>query len=103
VLDRRTCANIAVAAAPIAVIISSVVITGRAVGVPTVVSIIVFVGRPGAQETPYCRVVLSRLVVFLLFQGGVVPIPRLVVILVFQFPVEKELEILAIGQGLIVL
>jgi hypothetical protein len=39
----------------------------------------------------------------LLFRGGVIPIPRLVVILVFQFPVEKELEILAIGEGLIVL
>jgi hypothetical protein len=39
------------------------------------------------------------------FRGGVVPIPRLVVIivLVFQFPVEKELEILTIGHGLIVL
>jgi hypothetical protein len=50
------------------------------------------------QETPCHRVLLSRLVVFLL-------IPRLIVIiiLVFQFPFEKELEILAIGQGLIIL
>jgi hypothetical protein len=109
VLDRRTCTNIAITAAPIAAIISSAVITGGAVitigsvvGVPVVVSIVVFIGRPGAQETPCCQVLLSRLIVFLLRGGGVVPIPRLIV-LVFKFPVEKELEILAIGQGLIVL
>jgi hypothetical protein len=104
VLDWRTCADIAVAAA----IISSAVVTGGAIitigsiiGVLAVASIVVFIGQPGTQETPCRQVLLSRLVVFLLFRGGVVPIPRL--ILVFQFPVEKELEILAIGQGLIVL
>jgi hypothetical protein len=50
-LDRRTCANITIAAAPVAAIISSAVIPGRAIitigsiiGVPTVVSIIIFVG-----------------------------------------------------------
>jgi hypothetical protein len=42
----------------------------------------------------------NRLIIFLLFRG-VIPIPGLV--LVFPFPVEKELEILAISQGLIVL
>jgi hypothetical protein len=107
VLDRRTCADIVVAATPIAAIISSVIVIGgvvitigSVVGVPT----IVFIRRPGAQETPYRQVLLSRRIIFLLFQGGVIPIPRLViVILVFQFPVEKELEILAIGQGLIIL
>jgi hypothetical protein len=112
VLDRRTCADITVAAVPIAAIISSAIVTGRAVitigsivGVLAVVSIIVFIGRPGAQETPCRRVLLSQLIIFLFFQGGVIPIPRLivVVVLVFQFPVEKELEILSIGQGLIVL
>jgi hypothetical protein len=111
-----TCTNIAVAAAPVAAIISSAVVTGRAVitigsivGVPAVVSIIVFifVGWPGAQETPCHRVLLGWLVVFLLFWGGVIPIPRFVVVviivLVFQFPGKKESEILAIGQGLIIL
>jgi hypothetical protein len=111
-LDRRACADIAVTAAPVAAIISSAVVTGRAVitigsivGVPAVVSFIIFVGRPGAQETPCRWVLLNRLVIFLLFRGGVIPIPRLVVvvILVFEFPIEKELEILAIGQGLIIL
>jgi hypothetical protein len=50
-LDRRTCADITVAAAPITAIISSAVVTGGAIitigsviGVPTVVSIVVFVG-----------------------------------------------------------
>jgi hypothetical protein len=107
-LDRRTCTDIIVATAPVAAIISSAVVTGGAiitissvVGVPAVVSVIVFVGRPDAQETPCRRVLLSRLVVFLLFRGAVVPIPRLV--LVFQVPIEKELEILTIGQGLIAL
>jgi hypothetical protein len=106
-LDRRTCADITITAAPIATIISSAVVTRGAVitidsiiGVPAVV---VSIGRPGAQETLCRRVLLSRLVIFLLFRGGVIPIPRLIVVLVFQFPVEKELEILAIGQGLIIL
>jgi hypothetical protein len=50
-LDRRTCADIAVTAAPVAAIISSAIITGRAVitigsivGVPAVISVIIFVG-----------------------------------------------------------
>jgi hypothetical protein len=111
-LDRRTWADIAVTATPVTAIIFSVVVTGGAivtigsvVGVPIVVSVVVFVRWPGTQETPYRRVLLNRLIIFLLFWGGVVPIPRLivVVVLVFQFPIEKELEILAIGQGLIVL
>jgi hypothetical protein len=50
-LDRRTCADIAVTAAPVAAIISSAAITGGAVitissvvGVPAVVSVVVFIG-----------------------------------------------------------
>jgi hypothetical protein len=83
----------------------AVITIDSVVGVPAVVSVIIFIGWPGMQETPCHRVLLSRLIVFLLFWGWVVPIPRLiiVVVLVFQFPVEKELEILAIGQGLIIL
>jgi hypothetical protein len=101
VLDRRTCANIIVAAAPIIEIISSAVVTGRAVitiGPVVEIPVIVFVGWPGVQEIAYHQVLLSRLVIFA-FRGGVVPFPRLVVIivLVFQFPVQKELEILAIN------
>jgi hypothetical protein len=110
-LDQRTCANITVTAAPVAAIISSTVVTGRVVitigsviGVPAVISVVIFIGRPGAQETPYRWVLLSWLVI-VIFRGRVVPIPRLVVIivLIFQFPVEKELEILTIGQELIIL
>jgi hypothetical protein len=73
-LDWRTCVDIAVVAAPVAGINSSAVITGGAVitissviGVPIIVSIIVFIRRAGAQETPCRRVLLCRLVVFLLF------------------------------------
>jgi hypothetical protein len=108
-LDWRTWADIAVTVAPIAAIISSAVVTrrdivtiGSIIGVLTVV--VVFVGRPSAQETPCRRVLLSRLII-IVFQGGVVPIPRLVVVivLIFQFPVENELVILAICQGLIIL
>jgi hypothetical protein len=52
--------------------------------VPAIISVIIFIRLPGAQETPYCRVLLNRLIVFLLLQGGVVPIPKLiVVVLVF--------------------
>jgi hypothetical protein len=90
-LDRRTCADITVTAAPVAAIISSAVVTGGAiitigsvVEVPTVISVVVFIGWPGTQETPYRRVLLSRLVVFLLF-WGVVPIPRLIVVIVLVF------------------
>jgi hypothetical protein len=106
-LDRRTCADIAVTAAPIPAIISSAIVprgavitNGSIVGVPTVI----FIGRSGAQETLYRRVLLSQHIVFPLSRG-VVPIPTLIVdiVLIFQFPVEKELEILTIGQGLIVL
>jgi hypothetical protein len=65
-LDRRTCADITVDAAPVTAIISSTIVTGGAIitigsviGVPIVVSVVIFVGRPGTQETPYCRVLLS--------------------------------------------
>jgi hypothetical protein len=75
-LDRRNHADdgIIIAAAADAAIISDTVITGGAiltvgsvVGVPAIVSVIVFVRRPGTQETPYHRVLLGRLVVILLF------------------------------------
>jgi hypothetical protein len=111
-LDWRNRANIAIiiAAATVAAIISGTVITGGAivtvgsiVRVPTVVSIVVFIRRPSAQETPYSQVLLGRLIVILLFRGGVVPFLGHVIIVIFQFPVEEELEALAVGQGLIVL
>jgi hypothetical protein len=72
VLDQRSCADVAIviAAAPVTANISGTVITGGAViaigsviGVPT----IIFVRRPGVQETPCRRVLLGRLVVLLLF------------------------------------
>jgi hypothetical protein len=97
---------------PSVAIISGTVITGGAiitvssiVGVPTVLSVVVFVRWPGAQETPYRRVLLGRLIVILLFWGGVVPFPGHVVIIIFifQLPVKEELEVLTVGQGLIIL
>jgi hypothetical protein len=75
-LDWRNHADVAIviAAAAITAIISGTVITGGAivtvgsvVRVPAVISVIVFVRRPGAQETPYRQVLLGRLVVILLF------------------------------------
>jgi hypothetical protein len=115
-LDWRNRIDVAIiiTAATVAAIISGAVITGGAIiaigsiiGVPTVVSVIVFVRWPGAQETPCHRVLLGRLIVILLFRGGVVPFPGHIVIVIFififQFPVEEELEVLVIGQRLIVL
>jgi hypothetical protein len=113
-LDWRNCANIAIiiAAAAVAAVISDTIITsganvavGSIVGVPAVISIVVFVRWPGVQETPYRRVVLGRLIVILLFWGGVVPFLGhvIVIIFIFQFPIEEELKVLAIGQGLVVL
>jgi hypothetical protein len=112
VLDWRNRADVIIVAAVITAIVSSTVITGGAiiavgsiVGVPTVVSVIVFVRRPDAQETPCHRVLLDQLVIILLFRGGVVPFSGhvVVIIFIFQFPVEEELEVLAVGQGLIIL
>jgi hypothetical protein len=113
-LDWRNRADVAIiiAAAAITVVVSDTVITsgailavGSIIRVPTVISIIIFVRRPGVQETPYRRVLLGRLIIILLYQGGVVPFPRhvVIVIFIFQFPVKEELEVLAVGQGLIVL
>jgi hypothetical protein len=113
VLDWRNRADVAIiiVVATIAVVVSSTVITsgatvavGSIIRVPTVVSIIIFIRQPGAQETLCRRVLLGRLVVLLLFRG-VVPFPGHVVVIIFilYFPVEEELEVLTIGQGLIVL
>jgi hypothetical protein len=113
VLDWRNCADITIiiAAAAITAIVSGTVITsgaiitvGSVVGVPTVIFVVVFIRRPGAQKTPYHRVLLCRLVVLLLFRG-VMPFLGhvIVVIFIFLFPIEEELEVLTIGQGLIVL
>jgi hypothetical protein len=114
VLDwrNRTDITIVIAAATVAAIVSGTIVAGGAiitvdsvVEVPTVVSIVVFIGWPGAQETSCRRVFLGRLVIILLFQGGVVPFPRhiIVIVFIFQFAIEEELEVLAIGQGLVVL
>jgi hypothetical protein len=113
-LDWRDCADITIIiiTAAIAAVVSGTIIAGgtivavdSVVGVPAVVSIIVFIGRLGTQETSYRRVFLGRLVIVLLFQGGVVPFPGhiIIIVFIFQFPVEEELEVLAVGQGLIVL
>jgi hypothetical protein len=113
VLDWRNRADVAIiiTTAAIAAIVSGTVITSGAIvtvsfviGVPAVVSVIIFVRWPGAQETTCRRVLLSRLVIILLF-WGVVPFPGhvAIVIFIFQFLIEEELEVLAIGLGLIVL
>jgi hypothetical protein len=68
-----------------------------------VVSVVIFIRRPGAQETPYRWVLLGLLIIILLFRGGVVPFPGHVIIFIFKFPIEEELEVLTIDQGLIVL
>jgi hypothetical protein len=114
VLDWRNRADVTIiiAAAAITAIVSSTVITSGAIvtvtsviGVPTVISVVVFVRQPGTQETPYRRVLLGRLIVILLFRWGLVPFPGhvVVVIFIFQFPIEEELEVLTVGQGLVVL
>jgi hypothetical protein len=79
----------------------AIVAFGSIVRVPAVI----FVRQPGAQETPCRWVLLGRLIIILLFRGGVMPFPGhvIVIIFTFQFPVEEELEVLAIGQGLIIL
>jgi hypothetical protein len=111
-LHWRNRADVAIIIAAAAAIVFGTVIASGAIvtvssiaGVPVVVSVIVFIRRSGAQETPCRRVLLGRLIVILLFRGGVMPFPGhvVVVIFIFQFPVEEELEVLIIGQGLIVL
>jgi hypothetical protein len=111
--DWRNRADVAIiiAATVVAAVVSDTVITsgaiiiiGSIIGVLAVVSVVVFIRWPGAQETPCRRVLLGRLIV-VLFRGGVVPFPGhiVVVIFIFQFPVGEELEVLAVGQGLVVL
>jgi hypothetical protein len=111
-LDWRNHADvtIVIATAAVTAIVSDTVITdgtiiaiGSIVGVPTVVSVVVFIRRPSVQETPCCPVLLARLIVILLFRGGVVPFLGHIIVIIFQFPVEEELVVLAIGQGLIIL
>jgi hypothetical protein len=110
VLDwrNRIDITIVITAAVIATIVSGTIVAGGAIiavnsviGVPAVV----FIGRPGTQETSSHRVFLGRLVIVLLFWGGIMPFPGhiIVVIFIFQFPIEEELEVLTIGQGLIIL
>jgi hypothetical protein len=114
VLDWRNRADITIVitATTVTAVSSGTIVAGGAivavdsvVRVPAVVSIIVFIGQPGAQETSCRRVFLGRLIIVLLFRGGVMPFPGhiIVVIFIFQFPVEEELEVLAVGQGLVVL
>jgi hypothetical protein len=104
--------TIIITAAAIATIISDTIITGKAiiaidsiVVVPTIVFIVVFIRWPGAQEASCRRVFLSWLIAVLLFRGGVVPFLGhiIVIIFIFQFPVKEELEVLTVGQGLIIL
>jgi hypothetical protein len=113
VLDWRNRADIAIiiTATVVATVVSGTVITsgaiiavGSIVEVPAVVSIVIFVRWPGAQQTPYRWVLLGQLVVVLLFRG-VMPFSGhvIVIIFIFQFLVEVELEVLTVGQGLIVL
>jgi hypothetical protein len=113
-LDCSNHANVAIviATVTVAAVVSDTVITSGAivavdsvVRVPSVVSIVIFVKRPGAEETCYCWVLLGRLVVVLLFQGGVVPFPGhvVIVIFIFQFRIGEELEVFTISQGLVVL
>jgi hypothetical protein len=111
-LHWRNRADITIIMTAAVVAVSGTIVAGGAiiavnsvVGVPTVVSIVVFIGRPGTQETSYHRVFLGWLIVVLLFWGGVMPFPGhiVVIIFIFQFPVEEELEVLTVGQGLVVL
>jgi hypothetical protein len=100
-LDWRNRADVAIviAATTVAAIVSDTGMTGGAIVA------VASIRRPGAQETPCRRVLLGRLVILLLFRGGVVPFPGhvIIIIFIFQFPIEEKLEVLAIGQGLIVL
>jgi hypothetical protein len=97
-LDWRNRADVAIiiATAAIATVVSGTVITSGAI---VAVGSVVFVKRPGTQETPYHRVLLGRLVIILLFRGRVMPLPGhiIVIIFIFQFPVKEELEVLAVG------
>jgi hypothetical protein len=110
VLDWRNRVDVAIIIV-VAVVFGTVITSGSivavdsVVGVPAVISVVVFVRRPGVQETPCRWVLLNRLVVLLLFRGGVVPFPGhvVVIIFIFHFPVEEELEVLTIGPGLVVL
>jgi uncharacterized membrane protein len=104
-LDWRNHADITAVVSGTVITSGAIIAVGSIVGVPAVVSIIVFIRWPGTQETSCRRVLLGRLIILLLFRGGVMPFLGhvVVVIFIFQFPIGEELEVLAVGQGLIVL
>jgi hypothetical protein len=71
---NRADITIVITAATVAVIVSGTIITGEAiiaidsvVRVSNVIFIVVFIGRPGAQEASYRRVFLGRVIDVLLF------------------------------------
>jgi hypothetical protein len=103
---NRADITIIITAATNAAAVSGTIVAGEAIiTVDSIIFIVVFIGWPSAQEASCRRVFLSRLIAVLLFWGGVVPFLGHIVIIVFifQFPIKEELEVLAIGQGLIVL
>jgi hypothetical protein len=112
-LDWRNCAGVAIiiAAAAVTAVFSGTVITSGAiiaigfiVGVPTVISVVIFIRRPGVQKTPCHRVLLGRLIIILLFRGVMPFLGHVVIIIfIFQFPIEEDLEVLVVGQGLIII
>jgi hypothetical protein len=112
-LDWRNCAGVAIiiAAAAVTAVFSGTVITsgaiiaiGSIVGVPTVISVVIFIRRPGVQKTPCRRVLLGRLIIILLFRGVMPFLGHVVIIIfIFQFPIEEDLEVLAVDQGLIII
>jgi hypothetical protein len=95
VLDWKNRADITIiiTVATVTAVVSGTIVAGGAivpvnsiVGVPAIVSIIVFIGRPSAQETSCRRVFLGRLIIVLLFRGGVVPfLGHIIVVIVFVF------------------
>jgi hypothetical protein len=103
-LDWRDRADITIVitATAVTVVVSGTIVANGAiiavdsvVEVPAVVSIVVFIGQLGAQETSCHRVFLGRFIIVVLFRGGVVPFLGhiVVVVFIFQFPIEEEPEV----------
>jgi hypothetical protein len=99
VLDWGNCANITIiiAAATVAAVVSGTIITGEAITV--VDSIIIFRSPPSSSSSSSSDdPVHEKLLAIMPFLGHII-----IVIFIFQYTVKEELEVLAVGQGLIVI
>jgi hypothetical protein len=85
---NHTNITIIITTATVATVVSDTIVAGGAiVAVDSVVRVpaVISIGQPGVQETSCRLVFLGRLIVIVLFRGGVMPFLGHIVVIVFVF------------------